>query len=121
MVLISAQGAPVVRYEENGTLLIKGQWISENIRDFSQRLSEWGSQLRTDKLVVEVDLDCVNENCSGYLSDFFRTLDTNNHIHKMVVNWYYEMGLKDSLLTARMLSKSLHKARFKFCLNTDGM
>lgn len=121
MVLIAAQGAPVIRYEENGTLLIKGRWISENIREFRDTLTEWGRQLHTDKLTVEVDLDYMNDTVSGTLADFFRTLDANHQIQKMVVNWYYEMGFESSLATPRVLSRTLQKARFKFCLNTDGM
>jgi hypothetical protein len=121
MVLSNIKGMPTVRYEEEGNLLIKGRWISENAVDFYQSLAEWGGRLNIDKLTVEVDLNYMNPASSKYLLSFFEALDANRNIRKMVVNWFYEMGKEDSRLTGQMLSKSLQKAKFRYRLNMDGI
>jgi hypothetical protein len=119
--LKSTNGTPVVHFGEDGNLVIKGRSIAENVKDFYQTLIDWGGKLHIKKLTVEVDIDYMNSTSSKNLLYFFKVLDNNKHIDKMIVHWYYEIGDEDTLSKGHIFSEFMHKAKFRYHLHTDGL
>jgi len=119
--LKATSGTPTVQFGEDGKLVIKGRSIAENVKDFYQFLRDWGLKLHIEKLIIEVDLDYMNSTSSKNLLYFFKVLDANQNIGKIVVNWYYEIGDEDSLAKAQIFAESMRRAKFRYHLHTDGI
>lgn len=112
---------PAVRYEEDGKLIIKGRSISDNDASFYQPLIDWACMLKTDTLVVDIDLEYINSGSSKKLFYLLKVLDGSSSISKLIVNWYYEEGDEENLVKGQVFNESLPKAEFRFHLQKDAV
>ena len=110
---------PAIRYSQDGKLRIKGRSITEAAINFYQPLIDWAQTLQIKALIVDINLEYLNSTSSKKLLHLLKMLDSNNHIKKLLINWYYEEGDDDSLEKGQVLESFLHKAEFKFHNNSE--
>ena len=90
---------PVVEFNSNGKLLLKGRSIPENSIEFYKPLIEWlesYSQSPNSTTVLNVQLEYFNTSSSKCILDVFKKLETLSGT-EIAINWYYEEDDEDML------------------------
>lgn len=110
---------PQVVFMTGGKLLIKGRSIPQDARSFYQPLIDWATNLNVTKLIVDIDLEYMNSASSKKILYMLKTLDMNNHIQKLIVNWHFEEGDEENLSSGQIFEKLLSKADFNYIEHSE--
>jgi len=112
--LLETSATPSIRFEGNNKLVIKGRSLPEDVVKFYKPVFEWADNLKTDKLIVEINLEYMNSASSKTLLDLLKLLDSNNGIQDLQINWYYEKGDEDALEDGQTFEEFMLKAHFNY-------
>lgn len=106
--------SPEVDFRVDGNLSIKGRSIRLNEIDFYTPIIEWVRVLDVEKVILDVKLEYADTSCSKLIYQLLKTLDNNNRIKCLVVNWHYEEVDFDAYEDGMILKESMRKASFRF-------
>ena len=90
---------PLVEFNSNGELLLKGRSIPENSIEFYKPLLEWiesYSESPNSSTVLNVQLEYFNTSSSKCILDVFKKLESVSG-SEVSVKWYYEEDDEDML------------------------
>ena len=90
---------PVVEFNSNGELLLKGRSIPENSIEFYKPLIEWleyYSESPNSTTVLSVQLEYFNTSSSKCILDVFKKLESVSG-SEITVKWHYEEDDEDML------------------------
>jgi hypothetical protein len=90
---------PVVEFNSNGELLLKGRSIPENSIEFYKPLIEWlesYSESPNSTTVLSVQLEYFNTSSSKCILDIFKKLESVSG-SEISVKWHYEEDDEDML------------------------
>ena len=90
---------PLVEFNTNGELLLKGRSIPENSIEFYKPLLEWiesYSESPNSSTVLNVQLEYFNTSSSKCILDVFKKLESVSG-SEVSVKWYYEEDDEDML------------------------
>ena len=90
---------PVVEFNPNGELLLKGRSIPENSIEFYKPLIEWlesYSESPNSTTVLSVQLEYFNTSSSKCILDVFKKLESVSG-SEITVKWHYEEDDEDML------------------------
>ena len=93
---------------------MEGRSFPEDVCKFFDPLISFVSDLETESVVLDVNLEYFNTASSKKLMDLFKHLDANNHIQHILINWHYEEGDDDSIETASIFEESLLRSEFRY-------
>lgn len=104
--------SPEIALSPEGSILIKGRSIHENVHEFFEPVDKW----ITDYIKTPADLTCVDVNLEYFNSAsakiFIHLLEMIGHVSlknkKFVINWYYEDGDEDILERGEYFSSILN-------------
>lgn len=105
---------PMIEFYPDGKLKMEGRSFPEDVCKFFDPLIEFVSELESENVVLDVNLEYFNTASSKKLMDFFKHLDANNHIKQILINWHYEEGDDDSVETAEIFEESLFRSKFRY-------
>lgn len=94
--------SPRVFFNTNGRLLLEGRSLPEDVASFYDPLIDFTLNLEMDKVILDVNMDYFNTATSKKMKDLLKTLDANNKIGSVQVNWHYEYDDEDSLEMAQI-------------------
>lgn len=103
---------PMVKFITNGRLLLEGRSLPENVGKFYSPLIEWAGMLRTEVVKMDINLEYLNSASSKKLLELLKTLDANNNIKDLIINWHYESDDEDALESGQIFEELLLKAKF---------
>jgi hypothetical protein len=107
--------APAAEFNVEGKLLLEGRSLPENVAEFYDPLVHFASQLSQPEIVFDVNLDYFNTATSKKLLDLLKTLDANNKINAVKINWHYEDGDDDSIEMAQIYEQEcIQHTQFKY-------
>jgi hypothetical protein len=109
----ATHSTPAIRFGADGRLFIEGRALRLDVLEFYKSLIDWASILQIENVTIDINLEYVDTGCSMLLH-LLRTLDTNNNIKKLIVNWHYEEVDDDALEDGQILKEVMHKAEFRF-------
>lgn len=112
----STRQTPVIEFDSNGYLKIKGRSIHENPISFFEPLIEWVKKYVQDPkeiTVFDIDLEYFNSSSSRQILFILQVLDRIDKSNKVLINWYYEDGDEDMLERGQYFS-SLLELNFNF-------
>lgn len=89
-------------------LIIKGRSIPVTEASFYDKYIEWGKQLNSESLTVDIRLEYMNSSSIKKLLLLLKSLDSNKELGRLHINWYYEEG-DDELKEHGMVFKKLLK------------
>jgi hypothetical protein len=110
----ATNNTPAVRFSTDGRLLIEGRSLPENVQKFYNPLVEWVSMIKAEVVKMDVNLEYFNSASSKKLLELMQTLDANNNIKVLVVNWHYEADDEDALESGQIFEEMLRKAEFRY-------
>ena len=106
--------SPTINFNSNGSLLIQGRSLPEDVNKLYNPLIEFVGTLDVPSVLFNVNLDYFNTATSKKLMDLFRTLDANNNVGQVKINWYFEEGDDDSVEMAEIYEDMMLKTTFVY-------
>jgi hypothetical protein len=110
----ATNNTPAISFFTDGRLLIEGRSLPENVHRFYTPLIEWVRQINTEVVKMDINLEYLNSASSKKLLELLQTLDANNNIHVLIVNWHYEADDEDALENGQIFEEMLRKAEFRY-------
>lgn len=103
---------PTIFFNKDGHLKIEGRFIPDNAITVFQPLFEWISQLDTEKVIFDINLEYLNTSSSMQLFSLLKKLEENCLITELVVNWYFEEDDEDHYDTGLFFEEKLYRTKF---------
>lgn len=114
MIFEPTTSTPAVKFTTDGRLMIEGRSLPENVLKFYTPLIEWASQLKTEVVRMDINLEYLNSASSKKLLEMLKVLDANNYIKELIINWHYESDDEDALESGQIFEDLLRKAEFRY-------
>jgi len=108
------KNVPLVNFDQNGLLRIEGRSIPENASVFYAPLIKFVDELKVPCVYFDINLEYINTASSKQILMLLNTLDQNEKIGSVRLNWFYEEGDDDSIETAEVYEDSLRRIRFTY-------
>lgn len=112
--LDQTNNTPAVKFTSDGRLLLRGRSLPENAIKFFQPLIEWAGMLKAEVVKTDINLEYLNSASSKKVFELLKTLDANNHIKELIINWHYESDDEDALESGQIIEELLRKAEFRY-------
>jgi hypothetical protein len=110
----ATRSTPAVNFRENGRMMIAGKSHPEDVNAFYDPLIEWMTCLAAETAKLDINLEYINSASAKKLLGLLKSLDTNERIKSLIINWHYEEDDEDILETGHCFEGSLKKAQFKY-------
>ncbi len=104
---------PLVEFQTNGKLVMKGSAYAENARAFFDPIIAWIENFSSNTVILDLYLDYINTSSAKKLFEMLKKLELNSNLHNVTVNWIYEEGDEDNLETGQILKDSMSALTFK--------
>ena len=108
----ATKNVPLVKFDPNGFLKIEGRSIPENASLFYAPLIRFADELNAPVVYFDISLEYMNTASTKQILMLLNTLDQNEKIGSVCLNWFYEEGDDDSIETAEAYEDSLRRIRF---------
>jgi hypothetical protein len=106
--------SPLIDFNPDGTLLMEGRSIPENVSRLFDPLIDFAKFLEVEKCTFNLNLEYFNTATSKKLLELFKNLDANNKIGEILINWHFEEGDEDSVEMAEIYEESLRRSKFQY-------
>ena len=114
LIIEPTSSTPAVQFRVDGRLLIEGRSLPENVMKFYTPLIEWASELTSQAVKLDINLEYLNSASSKKLLELLKVFDANSHIDNLIINWHYEMDDEDCLESGQIFEELLIKAQFRY-------
>ncbi len=114
IVLEASSHTPMVEFSPCGKLKMEGRSFPENVSQFYDPLISFVSELESNCVILDINLEYFNTASSKKLMDLFKHLDANSNVLNILINWHYEEGDDDSVETAEIFEESLYRSQFRY-------
>ncbi len=113
--------SPSIDFKATGELKISGRILTDNAEATFAPMIEWISDLKTECVVFDIELDYMNTSASMKLFDLLNRMEKNKDIGRLIVNWHYEEDDEDHLETGKIFEQKLERAKFSYIEIMEGM
>ena len=105
---------PLINFQANGKLKLEGRSIPENVLTLFDPLIEFGRNLKDVDVIFNINLEYFNTATSKKLMELFRTIDANNKLKSILINWHFEEGDEDSVEMGEIYEENLLRSEFRY-------
>jgi len=105
---------PSIIFKPDGELILKGRSIPESVYRIYSPAICWLEELTAENVTFNINLEYINSASKVMLLDVFRTIEFNEHIKNITVNWYYELEDEDHKETGKIFEESTNRSKFNF-------
>ena len=105
---------PKVVFNSNGTLLMSGRSMPEDVRKFYFPLLDWVVNVEMDAIHLDLKFEYLNTSSSKELLELLKCLDSNYKVKEVTINWYYEFDDFDILELGEIYKENLNRVKFCF-------
>ena len=105
---------PSVTFLREGSMRIEGRIIPDNVIPFFNPLIDWVKNLKSSKVIFDIDIEYMNSNASAQLFQLLKTLNENQSVSSIIVFWHYEEEDQVYLETGKLMAEQLKRIRFFF-------
>ncbi len=103
---------PSVTFLREGSMRIEGKIISNDINSFFAPLHNWIKDLRSNKVIFDVDVEYLNSRASVQLFKLLKTLNDNLIIQHICVFWHYEEEDDEHFEKGKIMDEKLNRIKF---------
>lgn len=111
LIIQSTPSTPEIEFRDSGQLSIKGKSLPEDPQKFYGALFSWLEEFDADEVQLDVKLEYVNTSSSKNILNFIQTVDRNNRIKHLKLNWHYEADDLDMLEFGEIILRSLKRTK----------
>jgi hypothetical protein len=105
---------PMVKFETNGQMSLKGRSLIYDVNLFYQPLIDWINRVNPPIVSIQIDIDYLNSASSKKILDLLKNMDANANIKEFNVYWRFEIDDEDILEIGQIFEERLKKAKFCF-------
>ena len=114
LVIEQTNHTPAVEFYADGKLKIEGRSLPEDVFKLFNPLIEYVCNLEAEKAIFDINLEYFNTASSKKLLELIKSLDANNKVGSVLINWHYEEGDDDSLEMAEIYEELLMRTDFRY-------
>ena len=114
--IAETDSTPTVNFSIDSKLSIEGRSLPENVKEFYTPLEEWVTGLNVKSVTFDISLDYINSASSKKILDVLQSLDENNNVEDIIINWHYDEGDDDSLEAGQIFEELLSRSEFKYIM-----
>lgn len=114
LVIEATNHTPLVEFNPDGKLKMEGRSLPEDVNKLFNPLLDYVINLNVENAIFEINLEYFNTASSKKLLELMKTLDANNKIGNVHINWHYEEGDDDSLEMAEIYEELLMRTEFRY-------
>lgn len=114
LVIEQTAHSPLIDFSTNGKLKLEGRSLPEDVNALYNPALEFVLNLNVEKAVLDINLEYFNTSSSKKLLDLMKTLEANNKVGSVLINWHYEEGDDDSLEMAEIYEELLLRTEFRY-------
>ncbi len=107
----NTESTPEINFKRSGELSIKGKSLPEDPKKFYDPIFKWADKVCAKNVRLDVHLEYVNTSSSKRIIEFIKTLDNNQKIKKIVLNWFYEVDDLEMLEFGEMIQHNLRHTK----------
>lgn len=112
--IIGTNATPEVVFNTDGKLSVTGRSLPENVELFFGPLEEWMTELETEAVLFDINLEYFNSASSKKILDLLKILDANMKVGKIEIVWHYEEGDDDCLESGQIFEEMLIRSSFRY-------
>ena len=105
---------PAIIFRPDGELILKGRSIPESVYKLYSPAICWLEELTTKNVTFSINLEYVNSASRVMLLEIFRSIETNEKIKNITINWYYDQEDEDHLEMGKIFEESTNRTKFNF-------
>jgi len=106
--------SPLVNFNTEGFIEIKGRGRLENSVEFFEPLFQWVIDYDQEKVKMDINLEYFNTAFSKCLLEIFKLLNKNKKVNEVSVNWHYVEEDTDILESGEMMKDLFTRFKFEF-------
>ena len=91
---------------------MEGRSLPENVEIFYAPLEKWISELETDEVQFDVNLEYFNSASSKKILELLKILDANTRVKSILIVWHYEEGDDDGIEIGEEFQEDIEKITF---------
>ena len=114
IVIEATSHSPEIIFLPSGQLKIEGRSIPEDIFRLFDPLVRFAQNINCPQVTFDVNLEYFNTATSKKLMELFKTIDANNKVNNILINWHFEEGDEDSVEMAEIYEESLLRSDFRY-------
>lgn len=111
--------SPLVQFETDGSMLLEGRAIPEDVNKLFSPMIDFVTGLRAPNAVLNINLEYFNTATSKKMLELLKHLDANTKIDKILINWHYEDGDDDSVEMAEIYEECLMRSEFRYIMHNE--
>jgi hydroxymethylpyrimidine pyrophosphatase-like HAD family hydrolase len=121
-IVIEPKGqSPRVYFDTDGTLLLEGRSIPEDVNKLFNPLIDFVQNLKQSNVTFDINLEYFNTVSSKKILELLKYLDANNKIDTALINWHYEADDEDSIEMAEIYEECLLKSEFRYVEHSESI
>lgn len=114
LVIEETNHTPLVEFNPDGKLKMKGRSLPEDVNKLFNPLIDYVVNLNIENAIFDINLEYFNTASSKKLLELIKSLEANNKIDSVLVNWHYEEGDDDSMEMAEVYEELLMRTEFRY-------
>jgi hypothetical protein len=114
LIIEPTHNTPAIQFREEGSLLMEGRSMPEDVMKFYTPLLKWAADLNAQEVELDINLVYLNSSSIIMLLELLKVIDANNHIKTFYVDWHYDQDDEDILESAQIFEEILRKAQFRY-------
>jgi hypothetical protein len=108
------KNTPLIEFYISGKLVISGSAYSENADEYFKPVIDWIKELPAEEVNAKMIMEYMNTSSAKKILMLLQTLELNENVKAIRINWQYEKGDDDILETGQILEESLKRSIFEF-------
>jgi hypothetical protein len=105
---------PTIIFKPDGELILKGRSIPESVYKLYSPAICWLEELTAENVTFNINLEYINSASKVMLLDVLRTIEFNEHIKNITVNWHYELEDEDHIEMGKIFEESTSRTKFNY-------
>ncbi len=105
---------PAIIFRPNGELILKGRSIPESVYKLYSPAICWLEELTTENVTFNINLEYINSASRVMLLEIFRSIESNEEIKSITINWYYDQEDDDLLEMGKIFEESTSRTKFNY-------
>ncbi len=114
LVIHETYKTPSIIFKPNGELILKGRSIPESVYKLYSPAICWLEELTAENVTFNINLEYINSASKVMLLDVFRTIEFNDRIKNITVNWYYDSDDEEHIEIGKIFEESTNRSKFNY-------
>lgn len=105
---------PAIIFKPDGELILKGRSIPESVYRLYSPAICWLEELDTENVTFSINLEYINSASKVMLLEIIRSIETNENIRNITINWYYDPEDEDHFEMGKIFEEYTSRTKFNF-------